>query len=82
MQYTLLTTVYAIDISGAFSYILCTTPRPGGGGGGVLLGNLGGGVLPGTPNPDPVSDPKMSFSTLVFRPRLKHYRLAFRPEIT
>ena len=50
---------------------------------GVLLGNLGGGVPPGTPNPAPISDPKMSFSTPVFRPGLKHYwPLAFRPEIT
>ena len=37
------------------------------GGGGVLRGILGGGVLPGSPNPDPVSDKKMTFSTLVFR---------------
>ena len=36
-------------------------------GGGVLLGILGGGVLPGSPNPDPVSDKKMTFSTPVFR---------------
>ena len=40
-----------------------------GGGGGVLLGILGGGVVPpGSPNPDPVSDQKMSFSTPVIRP--------------
>ena len=26
------------------------------GGGGVLLGILGGGVPPGSPNPDPISD--------------------------
>ena len=32
--------------------------RPGGGGG-LLLGILGGGVLPGSPNPDPISDQKM-----------------------
>ena len=39
------------------------------GGGGVLLGIFGGGVvLPGSPNPDPVSDQKMSFSTPVIRP--------------
>ena len=39
------------------------------GGGGVLLGILGGGVVsPGSPNPDPVSDQKMSFSTPVIRP--------------
>ena len=28
------------------------------GGGGVLLAILGGGVPPGSPNPDPISDPK------------------------
>ena len=28
-------------------------------GGGVLLGILGGGVPPGSPNPDPISDQKM-----------------------
>ena len=27
--------------------------------GGVLLGILGGGVPPGSPNPDPISDQKM-----------------------
>ena len=31
--------------------------QPGGRGG--LLGTLGGGVLPGSPNPDPISDQKM-----------------------
>ena len=35
--------------------------------GGVFLGILDGGV----PNPDPISDQKMSFSTPVFRPDLK-----------
>ena len=30
----------------------------------VLLGILGGGVPPGSPNPNPISDQKMSFSTL------------------
>ena len=35
---------------------------------GVLLGILGGGMLHGSPNPDPISDPKISFSTPVFRP--------------
>jgi len=42
-------------------------------GGGVLLEILeilGGGVPPGSPNPDPISDQKMSFSTPVFRPGL------------
>ena len=29
------------------------------GGGGVLLGILGGGVPPGSSNPDPISDQKM-----------------------
>ena len=28
----------------------------GGGGGRLLLGILGGGVQPGSPNPDPISD--------------------------
>ena len=37
---------------------------------GVLLGILGGGVLPGSPNPDPTSDQKMSFSTPIFRPSI------------
>ena len=32
---------------------------PGVGGGGVLLGILGGGVPPGSSNPDPISDQKM-----------------------
>ena len=36
------------------------------GGGGVLLGILGGGVPPGSSNPDPISDQKMWFSSLVF----------------
>ena len=39
---------------------------PGRGGGGVLLGILGGGVPPGSSNPDPISDQKMWFSSLVF----------------
>ena len=37
---------------------------------GVLLGILGGGVPPRSQSPDPISDPKMSFSTPVFRPDL------------
>ena len=40
-------------------------------GGGVLLRILGGGVPPGYPNSDPISDQKMSFFTLVFRPGLQ-----------
>ena len=36
---------------------------------GILLGILGGGVIPpGSPNPESVSDQKMSFSTPVIRP--------------
>ena len=42
----------------------------GGGGGKGLLGILGGGVLPGSPNPDPISDQKMSFSAPILRPDL------------
>ena len=38
---------------------------------GVLLGILGRGVPPGFPNPDPISDQKMSFSTPIFRPDLQ-----------
>ena len=34
----------------------------------VLLGILGRGVPPGSPNPDPISDQNMLFSTPVFRP--------------
>ena len=37
---------------------------------GVPLGILGGGVPPGSQNPDQISDQKMSFSTPVFRPGL------------
>ena len=33
---------------------------------GVLLGILGGGVPTGSPNPDPIKDQIMSFSTPVF----------------
>ena len=43
-----------------------------GGEGVVFLGILGGGVLPGPPNPDPISDQKMSFFTSLFRPGLLH----------
>ena len=43
---------------------------PGGGGWQVLLGILGGGVPLGSPNPDPISDQKMSFSIPIFRPDL------------
>ena len=46
---------------------LCCETR-GGGGGGLLLGILSKGVPPGSPNPDPISDQNMPFSTPVFRP--------------
>ena len=46
------------------------TPEGGGGGGGLLLGIIGGGVPPGSPNPNLISDQKMPSSTLVFRPGL------------
>ena len=46
-----------------------TQPR-GEGGGRVLLGILGKGVPPGSPNPDPFSDHKMSFYGPVFIPDL------------
>ena len=42
----------------------------GGGGGGGLLGILGRGVPPGSPNPDPISDQNIPLSTPVFRPGL------------
>ena len=38
------------------------------GGGGVLLGIFGRGVPSGSPNPDPISDQNIPFSTPVFRP--------------
>ena len=38
--------------------------------GGVLLGILGGGVPPGSSNPDPISDLNIPFSTPVFSPDL------------
>ena len=34
----------------------------------MLLGIIGEGVPPGSPNPDHISDQNMSFSTPVFRP--------------
>ena len=46
------------------------TSPGGGGGGGVLLGILGRGMPPGSPNPDPISDQNIPFSTPVFRPGL------------
>ena len=54
--------IFSSPYWGKRSMILCKPPT----GEGVLLGILGGGV----PNPDPISDQKMSFSTPVFRPDL------------
>ena len=50
----------------------CLSPVSGRGGGGwgVLLGIFGRVVPPGSPNPDPISDQNMPFSTPVFRPFL------------
>ena len=45
-------------------------PLVPGGGEGVLLGIPGEGVQPGSLNPDPISDQKISFSRPVFRPDL------------
>ena len=46
----------------------------GGGGGGVHLGIIGGGVPPGSQNPDPISNQKCHFpdpfSDLAFRQKL------------
>ena len=39
-------------------------------GGGYSWEFLVGGVSPGSPNPDPILDQKMSFFTAVFRPGL------------
>ena len=46
------------------------TATQGRGGGALLLRIIGGGVPPGSPNPDPISDQNMAFSTPVFRPDL------------
>ena len=46
---------------------LCVLCTPGGGG--VFLGIHARGVQSGFPNPDPISDQKMSFFTPVFRTR-------------
>ena len=48
---------------------------------GILLGILGGGVLPGSSNPVPMSDQKMSFSTSIFWPDL-FSDLAFRKKLS
>ena len=40
----------------------------GGGGGGIPLWILGGSVLPSSPNPELISNQKVSFSSPIFRP--------------
>ena len=50
--------------------IMAVGALPGGGGGGVLPGILGGGAPPRSSNPDPILDLNMPFSTPVFRPEL------------
>ena len=45
--------------------------RGGIGGWGLLLGVVGGGVPHGSPNPDPILNQKMTFSTPVFRPGIR-----------
>ena len=53
---------------GAASWLSSSFRMRGWGGGKVLLGILGGGVPPRSPNPDSISDQKMSFSkTGIFR---------------
>ena len=47
--------IYDIIKRQTLSIVLTVSPR----GGGVLMGILGGGVLPGSPNPDLISDQKM-----------------------
>ena len=49
------------------------------------MGIIGGGVPPGSTNPDPISDQKMSFSRPVLRPDLQNpypfSDLAFRKKL-
>ena len=68
---------YEVTKSKAGGFQACQDSNPdlcarvgGVGGGRVLLGILGGGVPPGSQNPDPISEQKMSFSRPVFRPGL------------
>ena len=50
--------------------LVSNTGEGRGGGGELLLRIIGGGVPPGSPNPDPISHQNMAFSTPVFRPDL------------
>ena len=54
-----------LSTEGRFERNKCPFPE------GVLLGILGVGVPPGSPNPEPTSDQKMSFFSHVFRPGLE-----------
>ena len=80
-------TVWLYDFHSNFSNIRWTKfidaaiQMLGGGGGGVLLGILGGAVPPSSPNPDPISDQKMPFSTSVFRPGGGHKTQQHKTEI-
>ena len=53
---------FSLHVASVFKQELGSGDR---GGRGMLLGILGEGVPPGYPNPDPISDQKMSFSTPV-----------------
>ena len=52
-------------ITGSPLFFLPSSP------GGVFLGHLGGDVPPGSQNPNPISDQKISLSTPIFRPGLQ-----------
>ena len=51
-------------ITGSPPFFLSSSPV-------VFLGNLGGDVPPGSQNSNPISDQKISLSTLIFRPGLQ-----------
>ena len=61
--------VVNINMFGKIKSLDCLRSKdyfPGGGGGGIF----GRGVPPGSPNPDPISDQNIPFSTPVYRPGL------------
>ena len=55
----------SIFVLSSIPVIIVSAPEWGGGG---YLGILGGGVPPGSPNADPISDQKLSVFTPVFIP--------------